>query len=110
MRKDIYPDAREYPYGGEDEDDYRGGYTAEVAIRFAQQNTWAIYIRHGENKIYAWRPDSGEINKKENAPLICFAIHDHQALLYDRTKGSGSARQSIIQMHVVDELPCPKQC
>lgn len=64
VRKDIDPDARAYPYGGEDEDDYRGGYTAEVAIRLAQQNKWAIYIMHGQNKIYARRPDSGEVKKK----------------------------------------------
>ena len=65
---------------------------------------------HGQNKIYAWIPDSGAINKKGNVAIMCFAIHDHHAFFYDRPEGSGSAIQSISQMHVVDELPCPKQC
>ena len=109
MRKEIYPDAQDYPYGGDDEDYCKGGYTAEVATRLAQQNKWAIYIMHGENKIFAWRPDSGE-HKNVHVPIICFGIHDHHAFFYDRTKGSGSAIQSISQMHVVNELPCPTQC
>lgn len=96
---------------GEDEDDYGGGYTAEVAIRLAQQNKWAIYIRHGQHKIYAWRPDSSEIKQKENLPIICFAIHDHHAFYDDRkAAATGSAIQSVDQMNVVDERRCPKQC
>ena len=44
VRKQIYPDAREYPYGGDNKDDYRGGYTAEVAIRFAQQTNGTFIV------------------------------------------------------------------
>ena len=36
-RKEVYPDAMEYPHGGEHENDYGNGYTAEVVIHLAKQ-------------------------------------------------------------------------
>lgn len=84
VRNDINPDAREYLYGGYDEDDYRGGDTAGVAFRLAPQNEWAICSLHGQNQIYSWRPDSGAVKRMENPPILCYAIHDHHAFYYDR--------------------------
>ena len=59
VRKCLYPDAQDYPFGGNSTDDY-SGYTAEVVIELAEENRWTIYILHGANKIYSWRPTDDE--------------------------------------------------
>ena len=107
VRKDIYPDAREYPFGRVHEDDY-SGYTAEVVIKLAEQHQWAIYILHGANKVYSGRPDSDSDKKIQNLPIICFSIHDDHAFYYERSAAAaGGAIQSIANMKMLDSIPCP---
>ena len=106
MRKRLYPDAQDYPYGGNSEDEYNG-YTADTVIELVKENRWIIYILHGPNNIYSWRPqDAG--NNTQHLPIICFNIHDDHAFFYtSKESGSGGAIESISKMNLKQNLPCP---
>ena len=97
-RKAVYPDASQYPYGGEHDNDYGNGYTAEVVIHLAKQEKYIIYILHQGSKIYQWRPRDDGLQEKSHLPVICFTIHDDHAFYYKRNNERGEAIESISKM------------
>ena len=110
-RKKIYPDAREYPFGGNHSDDYGPGFTADVVIAMAKERKWILYITHGHDKIYQYSPNDEREKKLQNLPIICFTIHDEHAFFYERGQsGTGGAIESIAKMSLTTSLYSAPVC